>query len=308
MPDKIILTGIDGGKPLGFLAALGTFRVLTKSQPKNAWRLAWTEYASGFSPLLFNCNHDPNAATVDNLASVLSEALISDTKLHPAIKILAVGKTSPAERRAFLLDLIGQSSANDLELLDWFSALVSESEEVASQIQTVRKDYFPKNITSIIERTATEDLQRSLFELWDYADPLANQSLHLDPSEDRRHAYQWHQPSGDPSAKKSGGMLGANRLAIEAYPLFPSLLDKDRMRTRGFKGKRARDTYWTWPVWETPLSLAGLNTLLDLITIQGAEIQWADLKARGVTAVFRSQRILVGKTPNLTAPESLGGN
>src|SRR5580692_7953575 len=121
--------------------------------------------------------------------------------------------------------------------LDWVTALACESApKAASQLQTVRRDYPIGNLRSVMKRANASQLFRSLFEAWDYADALDNQSLHWEPSEDRRHAYQWHMPSGDPTRKKRGGMLGANRMALEAWPLFPYLRDRDRLATRGFKG------------------------------------------------------------------------
>ena len=188
------------------------------------------------------------------------------------------------------------------------TALACESvPEGASQLQTVRRDYLLGNLRSIMQRTTAEHLRRSLFETWNYTDALDNQSLHWEPSEDRRHAYQWYMPNGDPTRKKRGGMLGANRLALEAWPLFPSFPAGDRLTTRGFKGTRASDTFWTWPLWRQPLckdavaSILGLPKLLD----DEEEIDPIVLRGYGITAVFRVQRILVGKTPNFTTALAL---
>src|SRR5439155_20968002 len=153
---------------------------------------------------------------------------------------------------------------------DWIAALACETApDAASQLQTVRKDYLIGNMRSVMQRTSADHLLRSLFHAWDYADALDNQSLHWEPSEDRRHAYQWHMPSGDPTRKKRGGMLGANRLALEAWPLFPSFPAGDRVTTRGFKGKRASDTFLTWPLWKNPLGIDTLASLLALKHLQG---------------------------------------
>ena len=53
-------------------------------------------------------------------------------------------------------------------------------------------------------------------------------------------------------------MLGANRLALEAMPLFPSFPEDDTLRTVGFSGTRSTNTRWTWPIWNARLSLAVL--------------------------------------------------
>src|SRR5262249_34805562 len=149
--------------------------------------------------------------------------------------------------------------------LDWVTALACESvPDGASQLQTVRRDYLLGNLRSIMQRSTAKHLHRALFESWDYADALDNQSLHWEPSEDRRHAYQWHMPNGDPTRKKRGGMLGANRLALEAWPLFPSFPAGDRVATRGFEGNRAADTFWRWSLWRQPLTRDAIASILGL--------------------------------------------
>ena len=96
-------------------------------------------------------------------------------------------------------------------------------------------------------------------------------------------------------------MMGANRLALEAWPLFQSLPKGEKLITTGFSGTRANDTQFSWPIWSTPVTLATLQSVLSL-----GELQRSDsgdrLDAVGIEAVFRCSRILVGKTPNLTLP------
>jgi CRISPR-associated endonuclease/helicase Cas3 len=194
--------------------------------------------------------------------------------------------------------------------LDWVTALACESAPTAaSQLQTVRRDYLIGNLRSVMQRTNASHLLRSLFEAWDYADALDNQSLHWEPSEDRRHAYQWHQPNGDPTRKRRGGMLGANRLALEAWPMFPSFpdgSDRERVRTRGFQGNRAVNTFLLWPLWSYWLTADGVASMLSLPGLEpDTPAEAASLRDLGVTVVYRSQRILVGKTPNLTPAEAI---
>jgi CRISPR-associated endonuclease/helicase Cas3 len=194
----------------------------------------------------------------------------------------------------------------DRHRLDWVTALFCEAAiDADSQLQTVRCDYLIGNVKSLMAVTKAEHLRRTLFNNWDYADGLSNQSLHWEPSEDRRHAYQWHQPNGDPTRKRRGGMVGANRLALEAWPLFPSFPDPDdsgRVRTRGFRGNRAANTFWMWPLWSSRLTVDSVASMLGLPELQATTepAEPISLRNRGVTVVYRSQRVLVGKTPNLT--------
>jgi len=195
----------------------------------------------------------------------------------------------------------------DRPSLDWVTALVSENApDAASQLQTVRRDYLLDNVRQVMQQTNADHLERSLFQVWDYGDALANQSLHWEPSEDRRHAYQWHMPSGDPTRKRRGGMLGANRLALEAWPLFPSFPAGERVTTRGFRGNRANNTFFTWPLWNVPLSVDAVASLLALELLQSDEPTGDQFRQFNLSCAFRLQRILIGKTPNFTTARAIG--
>jgi CRISPR-associated endonuclease/helicase Cas3 len=224
---------------------------------------------------------------------------------HPAQFVVSLfeNKEDRADR---LSRFVRDSSDADRAKLDWVVAHFSEIvPDATSQLLTVRRDYFPDNLRSILGRCQVDHIFRALFRPWDYADALDNQSLHWEPSEDRRHAYQWHMPSGDPTRKKRGGMLGANRLALEAWPLFPSFPAGDRLATRGFEGNRAAATFWTWPLWRRPLSKDAVASILGLPQMQEEQRGRVALPNFGVTAAFRLQRILVGKTPNFTTALAL---
>ena len=101
-------------------------------------------------------------------------------------------------------------------------------------------------------------------------------------------------------------MLGANRLALEAWPLFPSVPNGDRLATRGFRGQNARNTYWTWPLWRSALTVDSVGSILSLPELQFESPNLSSLVAFCIRAIFRSQRILVGKTPNLTQAVAIG--
>jgi CRISPR-associated endonuclease/helicase Cas3 len=295
------LPGLHGTNPLAYLAALGTLVLLDRISQlpdRRPWldgtvALSW----EGCTPILQLAGGPP---APDALVDLLTDKCSSSLDQHAARFAVSLfeSKDGLASRiREFAMGADGRSRL----VLDWLAAHGSEVDpDATSQLLAVRRDYFPDNVRSILGRCRREHLVGALFRPWDYADALDNQSLHWEPSEDRRHAYQWHMPSGDPTRKRRGGMLGANRLALEAWPLFPLLPTAGRMATRGFQGNRARDTFWTWPLWRPPLSRDSVASLLGLDyapTPRGDRRNW---RALGVLTVFRSQRITVGKTPNFT--------
>ena len=301
-PDALPLRGLDGSNPLGFLSAIGLLRLLDE----NHVRMSWTRSGGTWIPLLDARDGQP--VTQEELLAVLSKRLVDSIDNHPAKLLDELSTVADGPPRRQLLENI--ANGTDRSRMDWASALVSDfaRPESINQLQTTRRDYFYGNLQSVISRTKVEHLRRAIFHPWDYADALDNQSLHLDPSEDRRHAHQWNKPAGDPDRKARGGMLGANRLALEAMALFPSFPEAKTLRTVGFTGIRATNTRWTWPIWSEWLSLPVVRSLIAAEILQQENLESDDrarLKAQGIAAVYRTRRILVGKTPNFTPAQRI---
>ena len=298
--DGLLLPGLDGSNPLGFLAALGLFRLISGVPDLRCARLRWVPGSGTWVPNIVGCQFD-----AESLLDLLEANLTKQADKHPINILEELGAGDPGQRKA----LFQQSTANR-HGADWIAALASDftPPSANNQLQTARRDYYFGNLRSVISRTSRDHLARAIFKSWDYADPLDNQSLHLDPSEDRRHAHQWNKPAGDPDRKNSGGMLGANRLAIEAIMWFTSLPEGEALHTVGFTGQRSHNTRWTWPIWIVSLNAPTIRSTLTLAELQGEKVS-ADaadrLRRRGVVAAFRTARILVGKTPNFTPAQRI---
>lgn len=303
--DGLLLTGLDGTNPLGFLAALGLFRVLDSASTSRQTYLRWVAARGTWIPVLIG----PDLCQ-DSLLDTLDDKLSKTIHQHPVRILNELGVDDPSQRYAVFREQTQNACADHRLDTDWLAALASDiiPSSAINQLQTTRRDYHYGNLSSVISKTSREHLRRAIFSPWDYADPLDNQSLHLEPSEDRRHAHQWNKPAGDPDRKASGGMLGANRLAIEAFALFTSLPSGGALRTIGFTGQRSRNTRWTWPIWNVPISVSVVRSNLMLADLQGEEITAntrARLHHRGVVAVYRTSRILVEKTPNFTPTQRI---
>lgn len=154
---------------------------------------------------------------------------------------------------------------------------------------------------------------------------MATLSLRLDPLDDKRYALLARDPSGDSSRQSGGSVQGANRLAIEALPLFPTVAVGKQLHTTGFRGQRASDTYCTWPIWTCPATLDVVRNLLSLRDL--AFLGWPippdatpteqraaarrerqsrmRLQELGVAEVFRSQRLTINKVRNFTPARSV---
>lgn len=302
----VALPGLDGSVSVAFLAAIGLLRVVSDSSTcTGVVRMHWEAAGGTWIPRITGCGDDADAL-LDHLVA----ALIEDAAEHPALVVLSLRDADPVSCQREVVSALADPRKQAVDMHGWLGGLLVDfpppDEGATSQLQLVRRDYFENNLRSIIKATTREHLARTLFAAWDYGDPLDNQSLHFDPSEDRRHAYQWNQPSGDSDRKRSGSMLGANRLALEALPVFVTLREGERLRTIGFRGTNSSNTYWRWPIWTVPVPLQVVGSLLASAALQPdrdgktRDSAAQGLAARGVAAVFEVSRILVGKTPNLT--------
>lgn len=302
MRHSLVLSGLDGSNPLAFLAALGTCRVLSLSWPKRDVKMSWAVQSGMWSPTIHSGEQLDQAV----LTQALFDHLERDVRKHPIAFMETMRGAKPTDVRQMVRERALAAISDNRADLDWLSAMCSDlATEATSQLQIVRRDYVWGNLESVMQRNTVDHLRRTLFEPWDYADPLDNQSLHIEPSEDRRHAHQWYKPSEDPTRKDRGGMLGANRLAIESFPLFQSIAVGDKLATRGFTGVRRDDTRWTWPIWSCRVSIEAVPSLLALADLQSERTDNRALSARGIVTAFRCRRILVGKTPNFTPAMSV---
>ena len=94
--------------------------------------------------------------------------------------------------------------------------------------------------------------------------------------------------AGNPAKTEKTSVLAATWLAIESLPLFPCDWTARRLRTRGFVA--APQTALCWPVWTAPVPLAALKSLLGMPELVSAKPPLAELRKRGIVAIFRSRR------------------
>jgi hypothetical protein len=90
-------------------------------------------------------------------------------------------------------------------------------------------------------------------------------------------------------------MRGANRLAIEALPLFPTAPMGRRVRTTAFREGES-GTEIRWPIWTDPLELSSIASLL---ASRNPELR------PGVAQVFRAVRFTEGKYRNFSPSKAM---
>jgi len=294
--DGLLLPGLDGTNPLGFLTALGVLNTLDQSDVHRPATLQWHAEHGSWVPAVYT----PTAMSLDQLMLTLRSTL-NNTKDHPALRWQEFCDEPEAVRKLICDNPDAWSACIGVEPL----SNTHESKRI-SQLQAARKDYHVKAIANLLKTEISEDqLHKTLLQPWDYADPLVGLTLHIDPSEDRRYAHQWNKPAGDPSRKTHGNMIAANRIALEAFPLFPTVQVRGVGQTVGFEGRQMHNTFWTWPIWSCATNADVIRSLLASAELQENQPNRQKLLAMGVDAVMRSQRILVGKTPNFTPAQQI---
>jgi hypothetical protein len=134
---------------------------------------------------------------------------------------------------------------------------------------------------------------QALFGPWRYSDP--GLSMRWDPIEDTRHALRLD----DPSSAGVSTVWMANLLAYRALVFFPCAWDGHALATAGWSHDREHPCF-TWPLWEAPLTADIVRSLLRHPAFGEPDLgEWkAELRDRGVSAIYRSRRIQVGSGTN----------
>lgn len=302
MSEGILLRGLDGANPLAFLAALGTLRTLSIALSDEKVRMRWEQADGAWRPRVF-CSVDGDAR--DFVARITEEL-----GANRGSKALEIGENLNLPASEFrerlveaLHDLTSISTTEGRICCDFLAAFGSEvviddkgimADTALRTMSGAGHQHFLKFCREIILCSEAEHIRRSLLVNWDYGDEGRGMNLRFDPADDRRYALRWDDPSGDPNKT----MRGANRLAIEALPLLPTMPVEKNLATTAFTGKGARDTSFIWPLWDTSLTVDVVRSLLGL----GSQLQADSASARqvGVPIIFRSARITTGKFRNFT--------
>lgn len=298
---EIMLNGIDGGNLLGFLAAIGTLRVVSEDDPQGEWRLGWQENGGIWSPVLSS----DESLTQGNFVKTLVIALEAIGS-NPAFEIGRNLTFSPDEFQVFSKGAQAAATMRDRRFADFIAAFGSESlinREGKIQDTALRTmsgaghQHFIGFMNDLVEKTEVEHLRTALFETWQYSDDRP--SLRWDPSDDRRYALRWGNP-GNTSKSPIRTVRGANRLAVEALPLLPTAPNGKQLHTTGFTQQPGVGVLFSWPIWEVQLRRDVVRSLLSLPELQATRPDREQLRALRVVEVYRCQRITTGKYRNFT--------
>lgn len=313
----VLLRALDGSNPLAFLAAVGALRLSGKNT-----RMSWTRSAGSWRPVL----HGAGENEEDVVRHLMRASWAPTTDL-----MRLMGRNITVEPNKFV-DLIkeARSSAGpeNHALADYAIAFGSELcvDEKKSRIEYTDLCFitgsghqdFLGTADKLKEKVTAEHLSDSLFGKWKQD---AGLSMRWDPADASEYALQWD----DPGPKGASAVWGANRLAFESLPLFPSIPAGSRLATTGFRWRRPNgrsEGHFSWPIWDAAICA---DTARSLISLEGLRAVRPDedrlraggeeeakvkaivqkwrlgrdrLAAMGVVQIYRAQRVRIGQGAN----------
>ena len=277
--EGVLLCGLHGDNPLAFLATIGTLRVLSVSAAGHDWKLHWVRNAGTWSPRLSaRCD-----IQLGEVHEQLRDALQVQDGEHPILKIHEaieerIGRAKEEGRKTGTWDAeifrtiteLAHKKAHphDHLLADFVAGLGNESavddkDKVhATAFMLLRSHEYLKNMNNIVSDNVTlKDVEATLSNRWEYADEGRARNLRLEPRSDRRYALRWKNPTS--KGEEIRTMKAANRLAVEALPMFPVVPAGRSLATTGFTNEN-RKFIFNWPIWSLPLDIENIRSLLAL--------------------------------------------
>ena len=331
----LLLPGLDGTNPLGFLAALGVFVILSDNNDGNMTpKLSWRQHSGTWVPYIYSMHSD-----IDDIAETIDNAILGPSK-NPMIR----EKLEEIYKHAV--------KPNDSKWQEWLNRLerysVSYDLSIGRAPNQAVTPYLGHNIRSLdrptlrrlaalaaahkngqqlqVSETAfcfttgsghqwfLQSIQMSLLQLkkGDICRLLdkgiirsdEKYSVRLDPDDDRRHAYMWGDPGGK-NEDKPKTCWAANVMAYYAlycYPCVPVRTHGSRMyvASAGWQhdGGNGNPLAYRWPIWTDSLSLWDVCSLITHPLMSKINVDVEHIKHLGIKAIMESGRIVVGSPPN----------
>ncbi len=287
----IVLKGLDGANPLAFFCAIGVLRLVSSSIP--GAKLRWV-LDGRWKPELLGTGLDE--------AELLG--LLESAAWVPTDSFAELGKNitvPPDVFRSFAARAANEANTLDRRAADFAAAFGSDGcvDEKLPRIEYTSMCFitgsghqdFLETMKALTALAGTEFLRRALFGTWEATDK--GLSMRWDPGDAREYALRWNNPGPE----GAWTMWGANRLAVEALPLFPTSPTAKGLETVGFRYSNKQEML-TWPMWSGALGIDMVRSLLAHGALQEDATDRRVLGALGVPEVFRSLRVRIGAGAN----------
>lgn len=311
----VMVTGLDGATPLGFLAALGLLRVFdekARAGQTSRPRLAWTERGR-WRPVL----HGP-----DSLDAVVDEVMadVQACRDQPLVDMtyIKVEKKGPKQFRGLkpqVAVLRGwlwrhcQDAEHDdraLRTLEYMAALMAENAtdklKKAPTEEELRRTGTPVDdrgsLELAVQPTAFDFTTRNT-QFLDQLQCIARE-LSRDwvvralrdglPVPEAGRTMGWDSTADAPGAlfegQKRGTHPAAEWLAFRGLVYFPVFGAGQRLRTTACRGRRLEGAF-VWPLWSAPATASSIRSLLSYPKPE--DLSEAQRRALGVSQVIRAR-------------------
>lgn len=303
------IKGMNGATLLGFLAAMGSLRLLSEKYPTA--RL-WFDSDGDRARLRV----DELSAT-DEIADSIVEKYLCDSRSEELALLgeAEMPKSVPNEGESLSVFCFAKQAGEQPHLGSsrFLSGLLcdgltknSDNESAAETVLCAangagRQKMFQtmRDLAGLATHgesplvTATQ-LRSSLSDAWAFADNVPAKAkwmgsrkptLRWDESAERLHALRLHEPTADPEPFRT--QLGAYALAANALPCFPTFPVRRGSLTSFSRRRRAGEVTFHWFLWEAPATLAAVTAM----HLSGEALRDADAaRIRGIYRLMRVRR------------------
>lgn len=305
---QLVLNGLVGSKPIGAMAAFGLLRICQKIEMLKGAKLGWM-LLDDWIPVL----EVPSDVAPQTLSQTLAEEHQRQEFpwLHWDIDL----RIPPEKFREQIKKFLSEASRKYRESVDFMAsfgsdAFVDANGNVSPTLfhMTSGQQKF-LNVLQELEvslkeprrnvSSSEEAFRQALFGPWLYDD--SEHSLGWDPDMERMHALRYREPSKD---KTNKSVRAAVWLSGQSLPIFPTSPGTRRLQTAGFRWENKAYRF-SWPIWETAVSLPTLKSLLTHPGLQQGGRQRRQLMGMGVSAIFESKRYSFGQGYGIFRPADL---
>ncbi|MEW6247042.1 MAG: hypothetical protein AB1555_10065 [Nitrospirota bacterium] len=298
----IKLTGLIGSNPLGALAAFGLLRVCHEISALAFASLSW-QLEDDWVAVLTLPTGQGETSLVSQLAEYLRARRLEVFTWSDDIR------ERPESYKRRLREQAQKARYCERLEADYYAAYGSEMKADGSKglvkptafHMTSGQQKFLKSVREVAEslRNGSEDaIREALFGPWHYQDQY--HSLGWDPITERMYALRYRAPTSEQPVC----VRAAVWFAVEALPLFPTVVARGRLDTAAF-AKQDGVARFVWPIWSKPIGLDTLRTLLLTSELFGRLDQWESLERRGVAAIYESVRSEFGQGYAILRPSAL---
>ena len=287
--NPLLLTGLDGRNPLGFLAAIGLLRVLDDDARRRQVALPSLSFEPGtaIARLTSDLALDTiiervlnDAATqADNRALQFAYTKDGDEAAPGSRDAIRDLKPPPALATKLLRDVATAPERVAGLAAAWFSELVQDNKGSTKPTGfhfTAGQQTFLGMVEDLRTGITGQDVREALLGPWTNSSSLP--SLTWDSSVTRLYALR----AGDPSGEKRGSIPAANWLGVIALEAFPVATIKGELVTTGIKG-RWKDSVFRWPLWSPGTTF---RVVCSLLRVDASSWTVAMREALGITEVL----------------------